>query len=119
MYFRNNKKRSKDISINESIGYDKEGNEITIIDILKTPAPDFALDLHKEDNINDLKNYLDVLTDREKQIIIYRYGLDDNDEITQKEISKKLGISRSYVSRIEKRALTKILREFIKNNKDT
>lgn len=119
MYFRNNKKRSKDISINESIGYDKEGNEITIIDILKTPAPDFALDLHKEDNINDLKNYLDVLTDREKQIIIYRYGLEDNDEITQKEISKKLGISRSYVSRIEKRALTKILREFIKNNKDT
>ena len=112
MYFRNNKKRSKDISINESIGYDKEGNEITIIDILKTPAPDFALDLHKEDNINDLKNYLDVLTDREKQIIIYRYGLDDNDEITQKEISKKLGISRSYVSRIEKRALVKLMREF-------
>ena len=118
MYFRNNKKRSKDISINESVGFDKEGNEITILDILKTPAPDFALDIHKEDNIADLKIYFSVLTDREKEIITQRYGLDNNDEITQKEIAKKLGISRSYVSRIEKRALTKILREFLKNNKD-
>jgi len=118
MHFRNNKKRSKDISINESVGFDKEGNEITILDILKTPAPDFALDIHKENNLADMKIYLDILTDREKEILIYRYGLDDNDEITQKEIAKKLGISRSYVSRIEKRALTKILREFLKNNKD-
>ncbi len=118
MYFRNNKKRNKDISINESVGFDKEGNEITILDILKTPAPDFALDIHKEDNITDLKKYLDVLNEREKEIIIDRYGLFDNDEVTQKEIAKKLNISRSYVSRIEKRALTKILREFLKNNKD-
>lgn len=118
MHFRNNKKRSKDISINESVGFDKEGNEITILDILKTPTPDFALDLHKEDNITDLKKYLNVLNDREKEILTYRYGLDDNDEITQKEIAKKLGISRSYVSRIEKRALTKILREFLKHNSD-
>ena len=118
MHFRNNKKRSKDISINESVGFDKEGNEITILDILKTPAPDFALDIHKEDNITDLKTYFSVLTDREKEIIEERYGLNNKDEITQKEIAKKLGISRSYVSRIEKRALTKILREFLKNNKD-
>lgn len=118
MYFRNNKKRSKDISINESIGFDKEGNEVTILDILKTPTPDFALDIHKENNIEDLKKYFSVLNSREKEILTYRYGLFDNDEITQKEIAKKLGISRSYVSRIEKRALTKILREFMKNNKD-
>ena len=118
MHFRNNKKRNKDISINESVGFDKEGNEITILDILKTPDPNFALDIHKENNITDLKKYLDVLTDREKEIIIDRYGLFDNDEVTQKEIAKKLNISRSYVSRIEKRALTKILREFLKNNKD-
>ena len=118
MHFRNNKKRSKDISINDSVGFDKEGNEITILDILKTPTPDYALDIHKENNIEDLKKYLVILTPREKEIIIARYGLDDNDEITQKEIAKKLGISRSYVSRIEKRALTKILREFLKNNKD-
>ena len=118
MYFRNNKKRSKDISINESVGFDKEGNEITILDILKTPYTDFALDIHKDDNISDLKKYFDILTSREKEIIVKRYGLDDNDEVTQKEIAKELNISRSYVSRIEKRALTKILREFLKNNKD-
>ena len=117
MYFRNNKKRSKDISINESIGYDKEGNEITILDILKTPDPDYIGNMDKENNINSLMQYLNILTNREKEIITYRYGLFNNDEITQKEISKKLGISRSYVSRIEKRALTKILREFIKNKK--
>ena len=116
MYFRNNKKRSKDISINEGIGFDKEGNEITILDVLKTPTPDFALDIHKEDNITDLKKYFNVLNDREKKIIIDRYGLFNHDEITQKEIANRLGISRSYVSRIEKRALTKILREFLKNN---
>ena len=74
--------------------------------------------MHKENNITDLKEYLKVLTEREKEIIIARYGLFDNDEITQKEIAKKLNISRSYVSRIEKRALTKILREFLKYNKD-
>ena len=118
MHFRNNKKRNKDISINESIGYDKEGNEITILDILKTPTPDFALDIHKENNIINLKKYLSVLNDREKEIIIDRYGLYNNEEITQKEIAKKLNITRSYVSRIEKRALSKILREFLKNNKD-
>lgn len=118
MYFRNNKKRNKDISINESIGFDKEGNEITILDILKTPYDDFALDIYKDDNILALKKYFKVLTNREKQIISERYGLSNNDEITQKEIANKLGISRSYVSRIEKRALTKILREFLKNNKD-
>ena len=118
MFYRNNKKHSKNISINESVGFDKEGNEITILDILKTPKPDFIGDIHKQNNLKLLKNYFNVLTPREKEIIIKRYGLNNQDEITQKEIAKQLGISRSYVSRIEKRALTKILREFMKNNKD-
>lgn len=118
MFYRNNKKHSKNISINESVGFDKEGNEITILDILKTPDPDFIGDIHTKNNLKLLKKYFDILTPREKEIIIKRYGLNDEDEITQKEIAKKLGISRSYVSRIEKRALTKILREFMKNNKD-
>ena len=118
MYFRNNKKHLKDISINDSIGFDKEGNEITILDILKTPNEDFLDNLNKKDNLNSLDKYFNVLTSREKEIISNRYGLFDTDELTQKEIAKKLNISRSYVSRIEKRALTKILREFIKNNKD-
>jgi RNA polymerase sporulation-specific sigma factor len=115
MNYRNNKKRNKNVSINEPIGYDKDGNEITLLDILKTPDPDFAMDIHKENNIKLLKKYFNILNDREKEIIIKRYGLNNKDEQTQKEIAKELKISRSYVSRIEKRALTKLLREYIKN----
>lgn len=115
MHFRSDKKNNKNISINDSIGFDKEGNEITFLDILKSPKPDFALDLHLKNNLESLQQYFKVLTPREKEIIIKRYGLNDKDAITQKEIAKQLGISRSYVSRIEKRALTKMLREFIKN----
>lgn len=115
MYYRSDKKNNKNISINESIGFDKDGNEITFLDILKTPKPDFALDIHNQNNIELLKKYFCILTEREKEIIMKRYGLNNQDEQTQKEIAESLGISRSYVSRIEKRALTKMLREFIKN----
>lgn len=115
MSFRSDKKNNKNISIDEPIGFDKEGNTITVLDILKTPNYDFALDLHKQNNLSLMKKYFKTLHPREKEIVIKRYGIDGNDEITQKEIAKQLGISRSYVSRIEKRALTKILREFIKN----
>lgn len=117
MYFRADKKNSKNISIYEGISYDKEGNEITILDVLQTPDPNFLDEIHKNDNIVLLKKYLNLLTDREREIIVKRYGLDNNDEMTQKEIAKDLGISRSYVSRIEKRATTKILREFMKNER--
>ena len=118
MHFRSNKKNNKNISIDEPIGFDKEGNVITFLDVLKTPKPDYALDIHLQNNLNSLKKYFKVLTPREKNIIIKRYGLDGNDEVTQKEIASTLGISRSYVSRIEKRALTKILKEFIKNKEN-
>ncbi len=118
MHFRSDKKNSKNISINESIGFDKDGNEITFLDVLKTPKPDFIEDINIKDNIIALQEYMNVLTPREKSIIIKRYGLNNNDEITQKDIARELHISRSYVSRIEKRALTKILREFIRNNKN-
>lgn len=117
MYFRSDKKNSKNISLYEGISYDKEGNEITILDVLKTEDIDYLENIYINDNIKLLKEYLNILNDREKEIIKYRYGLNNTEEITQKEIAKKLGISRSYVSRIEKRAITKILREFIKNNK--
>lgn len=117
MHYRNNKKNSKNVSLDESIGYDKEGNEITIADVLKTKEPDFIEDIKTRDDIEKLRKYLSVLSDREKSIIIARYGLDGDSEITQKNIAKKLNISRSYVSRIEKRALTKLLREFLRNNK--
>ena len=117
MYYRNNKKNNKNISLDESIGFDKEGNEINIVDILKTPSPDFIEDITTKDNIKKLNKYIDVLTEREKKIITKRYGLYGENEMTQKSIAKELKISRSYVSRIEKRALTKLLREFIRNNK--
>ena len=117
MYFRADKKNSKNISIYEEISFDKEGNKITILDILKTPDPDFIEDIYINDNIKLLKKYLNILTPREKEIIEARYGLENKDEETQKDIAKRLNISRSYVSRIEKRATTKILREFIKNEK--
>lgn len=117
MYFRSNKKNSKNISIYEGISYDKEGNEITIMDVLKTKDPDYLEDIYIKDNIELLKEYLKILTPRERKILDYRYGLNNKEEKTQKEIAKIMGISRSYVSRIEKRAITKILREFIRDKK--
>ena len=115
MYFRSNKKNQNTVSLNDSIGFDKEGNEINLIDVLQEKSEDIADTLHTKDNIVLLNKYLNLLTDREKEIIIKRYGLMLHEEKTQKEIAKELGISRSYVSRIEKRALTKILKEFIKS----
>lgn len=118
MHFRSDKKNQKNISINDSVGFDKDGNEISFMDILKTPNPDYISDITLKDNIKLLYNYIKVLTQREKEIVIKRYGLYNTKEQTQKEIAKEYNISRSYVSRIEKRALTKILREFIRNNKE-
>ena len=117
MYFRSDKKNSKNVSIHEEIGFDKDGNEITFLDVLKTPKPDFALEIYEQTNMKLLKKYFHVLTKREQEIVRKRYGLGEEKEVTQKEIAKELGISRSYVSRIEKRALTKLLREFMKEKK--
>lgn len=114
MFFRSNKKNNNNISLDDPIGYDKEGNDITILDVLKTPKPDYIENMHLKDNVKLLKQYIKDLTPREQEIIIKRYGLNGEDEKTQKDIAKDLKISRSYVSRIEKRAITKILREFIK-----
>ena len=118
MYFRSDRKNKNNISLNDMVGYDKDGNEISFLDILKTPEPDYINDIDLKDKIKDLHNYLNILSKREMEIIIKRYGLYKTKEMTQKEIAKEYGISRSYVSRIEKRALTKMLREFIRNNKE-
>ena len=115
MYYRADKKNNKNVSLNEPIGYDKDGNEISLLDILKTPKPDYDLDIHNKNNLKLLNKYFNILNDREKEIITKRYGLFNQKEITQKNIADELNISRSYVSRIEKRALTKMLKEFIKN----
>lgn len=117
MHFRSNKKNANTISLNESIGFDKDGGEVNLIEVLADDSVDIADKLHNEENIRLLKEYFHVLTKREQEILIKRYGLFNTKEQTQKEIAKEMNISRSYVSRIEKRALTKVLREFLKNNK--
>ncbi len=115
MYIRQNKKSQNDVSLNDSIGYDKDGNEITLQDVLKEEYIDYNTLVDFKDNVELLKKYLGVLNKREKDIIIRRYGLLNKKEQTQREIAKELNISRSYVSRIEKRALVKLYREFMKN----
>ena len=118
MYYRSNKKTGLDISLNDSIGYDKEGNEISLIEVLKDKTPDMTELINQKDNIKYLNKFMKVLSGREKIIIIHRYGLYNTKAKTQREIAKSMNISRSYVSRIEKRALTKMLREFMKIKSD-
>lgn len=117
MFFRSSNKYARDISINEIVGYDKDGGEISIMDILKAPKSEMLDEIEKNDNIKLILKYLNILDKREKEIIIRRYGLFNNENQTQKQIARELKISRSYVSRIEKRALEKIWEEFVKNGK--
>lgn len=117
MHFRKLKNTGNTISLNDAIGYDKDGNEISLQEVIKDDTIDIPDYLHIKENVSLLKKYFNVLTAREQEILIKRFGLLNEDEQTQKEIAKQLHISRSYVSRIEKRALAKVLREFIKNNK--
>ena len=116
MYFRSIKGENiKNISLNDSIGHDKDGNEISLMEVIKDNTEDFANSLQLKDDMLLVNDYLKLLTRREKEIIAKRYGLMNRKEQTQKDIASEMHISRSYVSRIEKRALTKILKEFIKN----
>lgn len=114
MHLRSNKKRNLDISLNEVLGEDKDGSEMTLLDIIAAPQIDIIDNIQTKDQIKKLDQYLNILSPREKQIIIKRYGLYEQKELTQKEIAKQLHISRSYVSRIEKRALIKLLKQYLK-----
>ena len=116
MYFRSNKKYDNNVSLNDVIAHDKDGGDITLIDVIESSSVSIEDNIEHKDNITRLSKYLNVLNDRELKIIKMRYGLLNEKEKTQKEIAKSLHISRSYVSRIEKRALIKMLREFIKHN---
>jgi len=117
MHLRKNKKISKNISLNEAIGVDKDGSDITLLDILPVESDFCYENININQNIIELKKYLKVLDERELEIIKYRFGLDNYEELTQKEVAKKFGISRSYISRIEKRAFIKLLQEFKKARK--
>jgi len=117
MHLIKNKKISKNISLNEAIGVDKDGTDITLLDILPVESDFCYENININQNIIELKKYLKVLDERELEIIKYRFGLDNYEELTQKEVAKKFGISRSYISRIEKRAFIKLLQEFKKARK--
>jgi len=117
MYFRSNKKYNNTISLNDVIAHDKDGGDITLNDLLEEKSISIEDNIEFRDNVKLLEKYLNVLNKRELKIIKLRYGILNEEEKTQKEIAKMMGISRSYVSRIEKRALIKILREFLNNEK--
>ena len=119
MHIRSNKKRKDTLSLYSPIGEDKEGNEIRLCDIIEDPTPSISDIIIEEERNKRIHKALKILNKREYEIICRRFGLDGYSSETQREIAKSMGISRSYVSRIEKRALTKILREFIKNKMAT
>lgn len=109
MFLRSRRKYSKEVSLYEPIGTDKEGNEINLLDIIESTPVDIVEDCFMRENTSYLlQSMADVLSDREYQVISFRYGLFGKDELTQREIADKLHISRSYVSRIEKNALQKL-----------
>ncbi|MCR2820476.1 RNA polymerase sporulation sigma factor SigK [Lederbergia panacisoli] len=118
MHLRALKKTKKDVSLHDPIGHDKEGNEISLIDVLKSEAEDIFDTIQLNMELERVKEYIDVLDEREKEVIIGRFGLNLEKERTQREIAKELGISRSYVSRIEKRALMKMFHEFYRAEKE-
>ena len=116
MYFRNLKKSSQDISLNEAIDTDKDGNPLSIIDVLS--VDDNILDtLNNKLNKSKLNDYINSELDkRERQVIILRYGLDNNKPLTQREVANILGVSRSYISRIETKALKTLRRKYDKSS---
>lgn len=117
MMLRSGKKQSREVYLYEPIGADKEGNEISLLDIIETVEFDVVEDMERKENIKKLYQFVETrLSPREKEIIQLRYGLGGRKEVTQRELASKLNISRSYVSRIEKKALEKLKKEFYNDN---
>lgn len=116
MMLRSERKLTREVSLYDPIGTDKEGNEINLLDIIESQETDVVEQMTLDSNIRQLYENIDgVLTGREKEIISLRYGLAGDNPVTQREIADMMGISRSYVSRIEKKALEKLKTEFEKN----
>lgn len=113
MLLRSKKKTSREVSLYEPIGQDKEGNEIHLMDVIEQEQQDVVEALEYRGNVQRLMTLMrQELTEREREILLLRYGLWGNRELTQSEIGERLGISRSYVSRIEKKALGKLRGKF-------
>lgn len=113
MHLRSNKNKRNISSLNSSIGLDKDGNDIKLIDIVKDDSKEIIETMIMDESIGKLNKALKTLNEREYEIISLRYGLGGKDSKTQKDISKEMNISRSYVSRIEKRALMKLYLELL------
>ena len=113
MYLRSKRKTSREVSLYEPVGTDKEGNQIRLLDICESDDPDVVETLDLKWRISLLRRMIpEILHGRERQIIVLRYGLDGARPLTQREIAARIGISRSYVSRIEKKALKRLRDEF-------
>lgn len=120
MHLRSTKKISQEISINEALGQDKEGNEITFIDVIESDNKSIDEEIDLKFKIKKLyKKIEEVLQEREKLIIELRFGLNGKETKTQSQIAKELGISRSYVSRIETKAISKLSKEMYEDNEST
>lgn len=116
MLFRSRKKHSREISLYEPIGTDKEGNEISLLDVMEGPAVDVVEEYSTREDIRHvLDSMKSVLSSKEYEVICCRFGLFGQKEQTQREIARHLHISRSYVSRIEKNALQKLRTLFPEN----
>lgn len=114
MYLRSRRKISREVSLYEPVGTDKEGNQIRLLDICESEDPDVVEELDLKWRIATLKELIpQVLHGRELQIIRMRYGLDHQLPMTQREVAQQIGISRSYVSRIEKKALERLREGFV------
>ena len=109
MHFRSRKKLTKEISYYEPIGTDKEGNEISLLDVIESQEQSaFEIVTTKDDTKKVYELIPVILTEREREVLALRYGLYGNKEYTQREVANRLGISRSYISRIEKNAIEKL-----------
>ena len=119
MMFRARKKSARDVSLYEPIGTDREGNEISLLDVMEYAEIEIPEKIDLKDNIVYLYQVLDqVLTKRERQVLTMRYGLYNRQSVTQREAAAMLGISRSYVSRIEKNAVQKLQKAFEKSGRN-
>ncbi len=111
MYLRKNTNTRSEISIEEPLNIDWDGNELLLSDVLGSNSDEIAKNLEKEDEIEFLNRAIAELSDRDRQIMCLRYGLDQQREYTQKEVADLLGISQSYISRLEKKILTRLRKD--------
>ena len=113
MMLRGEKKKNREVSLNEPIGMDKEGNTISLMDIMENDGIDALKQMENAEDVVRVRQYVEkVLSKREREIIVMRYGLGGEEAMTQKAVGKAMNISRSYVSRIEKKALEKLKKAF-------